>query len=199
MNIVNGRFHLQSALHHPVFPPHTLSPASDPHHLGPVFMKNFNYTKVPEAFRQPIIDYAYQYGIPPEVLSAQIAQESAWNPTIKAGDYATTGSVGLSQATTNTWNGSPFGKTHPVTPTNAGTAHDPRNNPQLSIQFTAWLDRQGARAYPDTRHMLDTYNGGISSMGINNAEANNYVPAILRHLPDYQHDRSGILPPTPHL
>lgn len=193
------------------------------------FLNNFNPANVGEnagtgapvvdvatrqQWAQAIVDSGLRNGIPPEVLAAQLDEESAvtWDPTIWTGrvdKYPGPGDDGrgLGQFLPGTWNA--LMPEHPVLdPTLPASdpdllTKDPRTNPLLMIEAQGRYDRQiinalkdnpqvAALGLTDIEVMLSGYNGGASYQGVVNAMANNpeyggYHNKVLKgHLPKFQ-------------
>ncbi|OBB25648.1 hypothetical protein A5792_28305 [Mycolicibacterium peregrinum] len=150
---------------------------------------------IPE-YRKNILEAAVKNGIPPEVLAAQIEQESGWNPDIQNSEGRD--SWGLSQSEPGAWAQTPTGQAHPLTDTNRGTASDPRRNIAYAInaqaEYDRWCSEHGEPLYPNDplRSMLDGYNGGIGNPQA--AENQGYYQGIVERLHKYQIDPSVGVP-----
>ncbi|WP_394330607.1 lysozyme family protein [Mycobacteroides abscessus] len=188
------------------------------------FLNNFNPSAVPnQQWAQAIVDSGLRNGIPPEVLAAQLDEESGatWDPTVWTGfvdKYPGPGDDGrgLGQFLPDTWNA--IMPEHPVLdPTLPASdpdllTKDPRTNPLLMIEAQGRYDRQiinalkdnpqvAALGLTDIEVMLSGYNGGASYQGVLNAMANNpeyggYHNKVLKgHLPKFQLNPGS--PPQP--
>lgn len=174
------------------------------------FLSNFNAAAVGggnldeetrTTWTKAIVKSAMDSGIPPEILAAQIDEETGgtWDPTLWTGFgehpyYNPDGTRsnddgrGLGQFTSGTWNS--LMPDHPITNFDADAstpnleAVDPRTIPELALEAQGRYDRQvlgailddprtAALGLSDTTLMLDGYNGGASYEGVLNAEANN--------------------------
>lgn len=150
---------------------------------------------IPE-YRKNILEAAIKNGIPPEVLAAQIEQESGWNPDIQNSEGRD--SWGLSQSEPGAWAQTPTGQAHPLTDANRGTANDPRRNIAYAInaqaEYDRWCHENGDPLYPDDplRSMLDGYNGGIGNPQA--AENQGYYQGIVERMHKYQIDPSVGVP-----
>lgn len=169
------------------------------------FVKNFQLPEsaVPAQFRGNIPEYrknilqaAIKNGIPPEVLAAQIEQESGWDPNIQ--NFEGRDSFGLSQSEPGAWAQTPTGRANPITDQNRGTAADPRKNIQCAInaqaEYDRWCHENGNPLYPNDplRSMLDGYNGGIGNPQA--AESQNYYQNTVDRMHKYQIDPSAGAP-----
>lgn len=179
------------------------------------FLNNFNPSAVPnQEWAQAIVNSGLRYGIPPEVLAAQLDEESAvtWDPTIWTNQVETypgpgDDGRGLGQFLPGTWNA--IMPEYPVLDPTLPASHpdlltqDPRTNPLLMIEAQARYDRQiinalkdnpqvAALGLTDVQVMLNGYNGGASYEGVvngknNNSEYGGYHNKVLQHhLPKFQ-------------
>ncbi|GAS90007.1 Gp88 [Mycolicibacterium brisbanense] len=174
------------------------------------FLSNFNAAAVGggnvddatrKAWTKAIVKSAMDSGIPPEILAAQIDEETGgtWDPKLWTGFgehpyYNSDGTRsnddgrGLGQFTSGTWNN--LMPDHPITNFDADASTpnlatvDPRTVPELALEAQGRYDRQvlgaihadprtASLGLSDTKLMLDGYNGGASYDGVLNAEANN--------------------------
>lgn len=168
--------------------------------------------EVRQQWAQAIVDSGLRNGIPPEVLAAQLDEESGhwWYPPLWTGfrPYPIPGDDGrgLGQFLPDTWNA--VMPEHPVLDRNVPASDpdlltkDPRTNPLLMIEAQGRYDRQiidalkndpqvAALGLTDVQIMLNGYNGGASYRGVLNALANNdgrgYHNKVLQdHLPNFQ-------------
>ncbi len=101
--------------------------------------------------------YANQYGIPPAIFDAQIAQESGWNQSA----VSSTGAIGLGQL-------------------EPGTAQQLGVNPYSAsgnLQGAAMYDAQQYAHYGNWYDALQAYNGGPGNVG--SAQTQKYASDVL--------------------
>lgn len=167
-----------------------------------------------QQWAQAIVDSGLRNGIPPEILAAQLDEESGsnWNPKMWTGfrDYPGPGDDGrgLGQFLPDTWNA--VMPEYPILDRSGVPSSDPdlltkdpRTNPLLMIEAQGRYDRQiinalkddpqvAALGLTDIEVMLNGYNGGASYNGVvngmnNNPEYGGYHNKILKgHLPKFQ-------------
>lgn len=120
---------------------------------------------------QPVADnYASQFGIPKDILSAVISKESSWNP------YAigSAGEIGFGQLKTGT----------------AGDLKVNPWNPVENIQGTAAYLKQQYTKFGNWTDALGAYNQGAGNY--NNANGQSYASAILSSVGMPATDPDGI-------
>ena len=116
--------------------------------------------------QQYAANQAQKYGVPVNVLLAQINQESGWNPNARSN----AGAIGIAQFMPATWNG--LMKRY-------GLSGSP-TNPQLALQVMARYMGGLIHQYGDVRDALSVYNSGKAwAVGQGIGETNHYVNTIL--------------------